>query len=299
MTRTQHVLYATDENYWMPLYVSLFSLLEHNPDVPFHIWILAEAPDDAFVEHAAALDTGLRRLEVTILPVDGALFRDAPLIDWYFTSAVYFRLVMGRLMPDHIDRILYLDADTLVRRSLEELFSTDVDGHVLAAVPELDRAHPARVSLPPGAGYFNSGVLRVNLAEWRRAHVEDACLRYIEQHRDDPDRIMMPDQDALNVVLTGRWRELGAEYNYVEWQRPDFTIEPRIVHFAGGVKPWHYSGRPRYKDEYLRVLKRTPYADYQPPDRNARSIVRKHLAAAVRMLPGGAGVRARVRTRGG
>lgn len=308
----QTVVYATDGGYWDHTFISLYSLLDNNRDVPLDVRILADAPDEAFFRHV----TGLRDLhpdaEISWLPVDGQVFADAPTAR-HFKRVNYYRLLIGSLLPESIRRILYLDGDTIVRRPLRELFALDLDDWVVAASPVYlaqqteYETEAERLGLPDGTPYFNSGVLVINLDRWRELRIEDRCFDYIRENQSNPVRLEFVDQDALNGVLIEKWLRLSPLFNFTEWDTAPYQASvtdsqiqlevtnpergPVIVHFAGGIKPWHGAGRHPYEGDYWNYRQQTPYAD-------RRLLLRSNLARAmrrgrrttidtVRALPGG------------
>ena len=80
---------------------------------------------------------------------------------------MWYRIFLPELLPD-VDRVLYLDVDTLAMDSLEPLWATDLGGNYLAARDQRVRG-AGSATAPPSSGwpgreaYFNSGVLLLNL----------------------------------------------------------------------------------------------------------------------------------------
>ncbi|GAB3066858.1 glycosyltransferase family 8 protein [Micromonospora schwarzwaldensis] len=168
----------------------------------------------------------------------------------YISSAMYLRLLLADLVPDEVDRILYLDTDILCTGDLRPLYDTELNGAPLAAVRDaftLTFAHNGGI---PGLDeeevgsladrkYFNSGVLLIDVASWRNNGFTERCIRYLEQNAG---KLRYPDQDALNVVFDGIWHELPKIWNEMEsheleWVGRSLT-EARLLHFAGPYKPW-------------------------------------------------------------
>ena len=53
----------------------------------------------------------------------------------HITHTAYFRLLAARLLPDTIDKVIYLDSDVLVKDDLMELWDLDLKGnYCLAAI---------------------------------------------------------------------------------------------------------------------------------------------------------------------
>lgn len=152
----------------------------------------------------------------------------------------YARIVLDHAVPADVDRVVYLDADTLVNASLRDLFDTDLRGRTIGAAPDAltspmatERAGwgipdwEAR-AIPAGMMYFNAGVMVVDLAAWRATGVEQQILQTL---RDGPPSADW-DQGLLNRVLWRDWWPLDPR-----WNGRDLT--DHIAHFKGPSKPWN------------------------------------------------------------
>jgi lipopolysaccharide biosynthesis glycosyltransferase len=297
----QTVIYAADASFWEHTYVSLYSLLVNNQDVSFDVRILSAEPDKRFFDNLACLRNVHSNAEISWLPVDDCLLADAPLSISYITKATYYRLILARILPEDVQRVLYIDGDTIIRRSLRELFSMDVEDYVLAAAPEYDNiSHNQRLGMPEGLPCFNAGVLLINLAKWRSQHIEERCFEFIRNNASDPSKLKYNDQDALNAVLPRQWKSFGPDYNFSPWalhpkRLVDFDVHsqlggvvaadgPAIAHYAGKVKPWHGGSLHPFESDYWHYRMQTPYA-------SRRKLIRSKLA----LWNGLAGVRVELR----
>jgi lipopolysaccharide biosynthesis glycosyltransferase len=199
-------------------------------------------------------------------------------------------LWIGQFFPADVDRVLYLDADIVVVGSITPLWRTDLGGALLGAV---DIPGAERVMTVPGVrpedGYFNAGVLLIDLKQWRDTRALDTVLDYVRAY---PDHLPSVDQDALNGCFSRRRKRLEYKWNAI---RPFFrepsglpltrdeldTVrrEVRIIHFNGGLKPWSYfSDHPR-RGEYEKYLRMTEWRDFVPPDRTPINILRKGFSS--------------------
>ena len=75
----------------------------------------------------------------------------------YITLPAYFRLKLPTILPN-IERVIYLDCDTVVNTNLGELYNTNLEGKPLAGVIDINKRKQKK--LP---GYINSGVLVLDL----------------------------------------------------------------------------------------------------------------------------------------
>lgn len=212
---------------------------------------------------------------LSLLQVDGELLKPFP-VDGHITPAAYLRLVLAEVLPPGMQRVLYLDCDILVRRSLDELWSLDLGDHVLAAVAAPnDPENCRRLRLDPARGYFNSGVLLIDLDRYRRFGIHQHAVEFV---RRCPERLRWHDQDVLNHLLRHHWQPLADCWNAttpwwlqagdalrpeVQPQDPDrhLPFAPALVHFTGGgwYKPWNFLCVHPHRHTYRRLAGLTPW----------------------------------------
>jgi len=192
------------------------------------------------------------------------------------------------LLPDQladVDRLVYVDADTLVVSSLLSLADTDLGGAGLGAVhnvvePRM-RWHLDQLPLADPGRYLNSGVLVMDLG-WMRAHGTSREL--LDCVRRQADTLLWVDQDALNLVFAGAWAELHPRWNAQNslWRWPELAGEvfgpvvlretltdPAVLHFEGPslAKPWHYLCTHPFRERYRAMAAQTPWGPVPLADR--------------------------------
>jgi lipopolysaccharide biosynthesis glycosyltransferase len=291
---------AADEAYAVPLSITIRSALDClDPNRRIKLFVL----DGGLSEKTKArllwswIDP---RLSVEWIRPDIEQVRDLPVSD-HISVVAYVRLLMPALLPSSVSRIIYLDSDMLIRRDLAELWDETPRTHPLFAVQEyaapyfdssavLDRYelcqkhlaanHPIanfrELGLPGQGKYFNSGLLVINLAEWRRKRYAEEVLACLRKHRQ---HVLWWDQYALNVVFAGKWGELDRRWNqgahlyvYPNWRESPFDqqtfdtlrADPWIVHFCSPSKPWHYFCHHPLASEWRRSLRQTDWRNWKP-----------------------------------
>lgn len=228
-------------------------------------------------QEAKLRSIGGERLAVEVRALERSEIDQLPDIG-RFGQSVWIRCLLPRLHPD-IDRMLYLDADTLVTGPLDDVFNTALDGAPIGAVVDTmppnhwDRVR--RLGFVDPADYFNSGVLVMDLDAMRHLDLL-AWTRLVAT--SFAAQIHYPDQDVLNLVFAGQWHRLDPAFNAQNrlYMRPELgdaligereralvTERPTVVHFEGpGVwKPWHRLSTHPLRDRYRAVLTRTPFSD--------------------------------------
>jgi lipopolysaccharide biosynthesis glycosyltransferase len=74
-----------------------------------------------------------------------------------------------------------------------------------------------------------------------------------------PEKLKHHDQDALNAIFAGNYKELSAKYNFIPMHTDVGIQRPFIVHFA--EKPWYFFSAVPYREEYFCYLKKTPWKE--------------------------------------
>ena len=255
---------AFDESYAQHGCVMLVSVLESNPDRAFDCCILT---DDGLSEESRRRLASVAgrhadcRLDFRV--IDDAVFRALKLNIPHVSRHTYYRYAIAELFPQ-LDKGLYLDADLVVRGSLEELWNMDLGGFLCAGVRDLwiDRIHyKPEIGFGLDELYVNAGVLLLNLAEMRREglfHKLCAMTQKLE------GQIRFQDQDVINIVCRGRILELPERFNFAS-ENVDAHSEERsgavIIHYTGHRKPWSVARcHNAMKGLYFTYLAKTPYA---------------------------------------
>lgn len=279
------IVLATDNCFAQHCAVTMRSILNHNEDVEFYI--LTEGLNE---ENVNKLHTVASSCSLNVCKVDSKALKGFPMPDVKtekISIATYYRLFITQLLPTSVSKVLYLDCDLVVRGSLRELWETDMTGKALAAVyypdcPTMTK-NCMRLGIAPKrpndqsakrltSGYFNAGVLLMNLDYWRS---HDLPKRYFDFIAEGKYPLRQRDQDVLNAVTCDETASLPWQYNVmgneldtikeiVEGEQLEYVkslekVDPVIVHFSFRLKPWEFGCRNPYKKEYRNILKRTPY----------------------------------------
>ncbi|MBQ2949294.1 MAG: glycosyltransferase family 8 protein [Clostridia bacterium] len=271
-----NILVTLDRNYLTPLRVMLTSLLMNHAGEPVHLYLAADGlteEDVLSLERLCALHGAF----IHPLKIRDDWFDRAPTVR-YYSRAMYYRLLAAQMLPETLDRVLYLDPDMLILQPLHELYNTEMGDHLYAACIHkglVDLSTPVnkiRLSTYENEGYFNSGMLLMNLPEIRRHVTPEDVFSYVERNRQ---LLLLPDQDVLNGLYGEYILPLDETlYNYDARHFREYLIASQgvcdldwvmrhtaILHFCGKHKPWNkaYHGRfgPLYK-HYMSIASRTP-----------------------------------------
>ncbi len=182
----------------------------------------------------------------------------------YLKSKVaYARYYVADFFP-HLTRCIYLDTDLLVMRDLGEAMALDLGDNALAAVLDVGvrvnhegKIHQKRLGLSSAEKYFNSGFLVIDLRYWRDNNVTS---QIIDLSIKKKDILNSQDQDALNIFFDGNVMLLDSSWNVSQYEKPP-SLQGKIVHLIGTIKPWHARYAKKFADSYYRDTIHTTFFD--------------------------------------
>jgi lipopolysaccharide biosynthesis glycosyltransferase len=278
MTEPLHVALAFDDFFWAPAYATMRSVClttRRRADLRFHLlhWQLAPEHRGDLDAVAAEFGVSLRHYPLDADPEARALIESLPHRPG-FPPMVYARLLLDRLLPPEVGRVLYLDSDLYVRAPVERLLEMDLAGMSLAAAPEPGRHHlvggddmrtrqgPFDVADP----YFNSGVLVIDRAAWGRADLP-GYLRRLQASGEL--KALYHDQDILNLAFRDDWLPLDPRWNLTKPHPALRALDPFIVHYTTGMKPWGVLAYVAFGSSYKHVMTRDIVRRYRRYRRNA------------------------------
>jgi lipopolysaccharide biosynthesis glycosyltransferase len=258
-----HVALAFNDDYWAPAFATMRSVClatHRRGELVFHLCHSAltdrhradlagitEEFGARLVDHNLAADETFRHL-AEVLPHTRHL-----------SAEMYARILLARLVPDDIDRLVYLDCDVMVRAPIEALAEIDLGGRPLGAVREINAwrfasgrdARHRRDLFDPADPFFNSGVLAIDLGAWRRMELETALA---DLEAEGTLARLHNDQLVLNHLFKGNWTPLEGRWNMLARSRAVEVLEPAIVHYGGVRKPWKFASGLPFARVYRHVM---------------------------------------------
>jgi lipopolysaccharide biosynthesis glycosyltransferase len=263
-----NIVFASDIVFIPHLSAAIISLIKNNPESEFDIFIINSDIDRSNWEKLVSLDrVGKHRFHD--LKISDQLF-EGMVLGYHFKKQSYYRL----LIPDMIqtERVVYLDSDIVVTGKISDLYNEDLKDMYLAAVQEPGFTRSKELEMSQESKYFNSGVLLMNLDLWRKDKIRDRVIEFIRKKKEI---ILFPDQDGMNAVINGRWKNIHPKYNmqsafyeYNEQELADIyglkelkeaKSNPVIVHYTGSIKPWHFYSNHILRNRYWYYRRKTPY----------------------------------------
>ncbi len=226
------------------------TILRHGGAERYDVYVLHS---DLTAADEAALRAALRPQDsCSCIAVPEGLFEGFPETARY-PLQIYYRLAAPLVLPASLDRILYLDVDTVILNSLLPVYQTGFEGAAFMACSHttklLDEVNRVRLGMEERVPYLNSGVLMLNLKLLRCTLRMEDIRAYAEKYKK---RLILPDQDILTALFGDNVRILDSRiYNMtdrlfircsavpserlsLEWVRQNTVV----VHYLGKTKPW-------------------------------------------------------------
>ena len=127
---------AGDRDYLLPLTVTLKSLLVNlSHERSLVVYILTNAPT-LFRNHRALAALERERVRLIHVMVSDEQFQALPVSPGHISTAAYYRLLIPRLLPEELDKVIYLDSDLIVNADIGALWDLGVEKTHVLAVPE-------------------------------------------------------------------------------------------------------------------------------------------------------------------
>lgn len=186
------------------------------------------------------------KMKFMVIDVSITAFDQLPLNTSRFSIEIYYRVIAQFLLPQAVERIIWLDADIVLCGNISEFYYQDFEGSLLAVCPDVNCEDKEIIKIKENLGladehiYFNSGVLLLNIEELRKT---TTLHEIVHSAQSIAQYLVYPDQDMLNYLYTGRVKYCNQnQYNCqamaVVSLAQDQIKNIAILHYAGLHKPW-------------------------------------------------------------
>ena len=250
------IAYSTDNQYIYPLIVSMTSLVSNaNVNTFYEIYIL-HSPD--FTENSKYFLNSVKRKHPDRCSIQYInmknKYKGLP-CNYKIKIPAYYRLSLQDILLN-VEKIIWLDGDTLIFEDLKELFRLNMKGNAILGF--LDNRPDALKSFGlKNATVLCSGVLLIDLDGLRKYNFSKKVENFISKFRQN---LTQHDQTIINVVLQKKiapippkfgiwdWENMTlAEQHYdIQWKKLKYkkweffeaVKHPSILHFAWSKPFW-------------------------------------------------------------
>lgn len=278
-----YVLFASDNNFAPYLGVAIYSFLKNNSNEfgEIFIHILDKNISDENKELLYQISDQFENNELIFIKDEGISKLLGKRVQANRALSSFSRLFAASFLDKSIERVLYLDADSLILGSFKELWGTDIEDYYLAGVLDVGPDYvKTAVGLSKDVEYINAGVLLINLKKWREEDVESRFIEFLEENDME---VYNNDQGIINATLSEKILIVNPRFNLmspflekdyedvIKWNGLKNYYNKRIienalknpvflhfVHFING-RPWFKDTKHPCKDFYLKYAYETPY----------------------------------------
>lgn len=263
-----NILLTINKKYVKFVNILLNSIQLSNKDTKFDVYILHRELD---IEDKNIIESGLdlNKFNIKMIKIDEEEVKNFPQYQKRYPKEIYFRLFATKYLPENINKILYLDSDTLVINKLDELYNMDFEGNFYIATTHvkkiLRKINEVRLRIDDDVPYINTGVLLINLKELRKIDVQKEVCEFVE---NNSKKLMLPDQDIITALYGNKIKIVDAlRYNLgdrdlnlynlnhikdpigLKWVKENTVI----IHYYGRNKPWNKNYRGKLGVFYYRL----------------------------------------------
>lgn len=304
-----NVLYQFNEKYVPYAGISMVSFMENNKMAEeVCIYVLGEQVTRHSMERLTAqVQQYGRRIHFIHTDMLIEKMRGLGLSAYRGSYATNMKLFFADYLHDDIDRLLYIDSDTIICGDISSLIFLEMDNKPIAmALDSLGARHKRKIGLAKDEDYFNGGIILYDVRKWRQDKWSEKILEHIQNVRS---QYMAPDQDILNIVLKKQIKKIDISFNlqpvhtvytyrqynrtfgqksyYSEDEIHHAVCNPKIVHFFRylGEFPWHKHSLHPYVPYFDHYMKLSLWKDYQKQPTEQNGIVFRMERWLYRHLP--------------
>lgn len=252
-----NIVFSIDDNYAPHTAASILSILDHaNKSDNIHFYIILSNASNETKQKLSQIKSK-KNFSMSFIDLQRT---DFPNIPSYMFNPVNARLILPDIFPT-VDKVLYLDGDTIVLNSLAELYHQSLPNIYAAVVSDTTWSVDYRVKELGLSKYFNSGVILLNLKKMRK---DKLIEKFIEAHHKlyMENKIIWEDQDILNFVFDENVLFMPQRFNLLAHDIENFpkneVQNPIIIHYTS-CKPWK-TNECNYNAYYEKYVRQSPFS---------------------------------------
>ncbi len=274
MSEIIRVVFICDAKYIMPTQTAIQSIICNDKKNPYEIFVLGiDVDEDVFSR------LGTKNVKISFMGLPDK-YQSLNAKHLYVSKAALFKFDLAEVFKD-FDKILYMDSDMVVNRSLKVLYQTDLSENYAAVVKDMAGEKAGHHAKMNHRSYFNSGMMLLNLKKLRADNIPAKLLEYKKQ---EVWKSFM-DQDAFNFVFDEKVLYVSPDYNLMYGNLifpQDETAsyfgcslkelsrilkKPCILHLTNKGKPWDTLLAPKFDEwnVYYEKLRHNRKLGYKLP----------------------------------
>lgn len=282
-----NIVYTVDDKFAWLAGVSLLSFLKNNKGITHNVFVLdnnisKENKDkisiitNEYDAKAFFIDVRNELLQLRELGLNDSN-KKCPMI-------VFARLIAIDLLPDDIERVLYIDGDTLIIKNISELESIQMNKALMMRADCMHSVYKKYIGMSKKEKYYNGGLMLINVPIWKRDRCKEKIFDFIKRSNIDFGYF---DQDFINKAVHNdiedldiygyncqsqmfvfdykrcmKLYRLNEELYLAEEEYNKTTKDPKILHFCGNsfIRPWYINTNHPYALEWKKYFDKSPWA---------------------------------------
>ena len=295
-----NVLYQSSDLYAPMAGVSMVSLVENNKDIDeINFFLMNDGISEANLSKLKrACDSYGRQLtEVCAKKMVQEIKEEWRVPPFRGSYATYLKLKAIDKLTLESDRILYIDADTIINESLLQFVDICFDEFLMAGCLGISAYQARKVSgLDPNGKWLNSGVVLFNCLQWKQESCEEQIIMHIVNLQK---AYCLADEAILNVLFGHKVKWLDIKFNFQSYidsygikhvfniyrlndgnfynqrQVADACEQSVIYHCSGDFlgKPWEKNNEHPFNGLFDKYLALSPWSDFEKVEEKRSLIV--------------------------
>ncbi len=288
-----HVAYICNDVYMPMTGVSIYSLLEHNKNAEsIDVYL---AGDEISQENMKKISGLIDKYGRGFHYIDSAKIcrqLESKGIKKHKgkTYSPYLKNLITAEVDKDAERLLYIDSDTVINGSLEELFEMELEKPLYMVIDAMWDFYKRKLGMEDKAPYYNGGIILYNMPVWKKEH----CYRqYWDFLKNSPRQYVLGDQDITNILFSRKEESrnkiglLDLKYNYYSnyyllnrkllypavgisaeefYSAQDMEKadkEAVVYHCAkyNGERPWEEGNEHPFRSIYEHYKEKSPWSD--------------------------------------
>lgn len=242
------VLYQFDDGYAPFGGTSMVSLFENNKHFDeINVYVLDNAVSENNIQK---LNQMAEKYNRTIIYLDTAelvkLMEETGIPKYRGSYSTNMKMFVSLVIPEKVEKLLYIDSDTLVVGRLDEIAGMDMSDKPLAmTIDSIARGHKKHIGFQKTDAYHNAGVMLFHIPNWKKMRCTERIIEHVKNVRA---HYLAPDQDLINIVMK----------NDIITISPRYDLQPLHVAFDSKTYFRFFSGKGYYDRKVIEEAKKSP-----------------------------------------
>ena len=213
---------ALDDGYIYPTIVAITSMMENKkPETRYDYYVMHPGEfKEENKEKLKSLEKKYKNCKINLIDMKEK-HKDSH-SDTRITTAAYYRLSLSEVVP-YLDKIIWLDGDTLTFSDLKEMYNIDMQGYYYKGI--LDEGDRKFLLVKENDHPICSGVMLVNLSELRKDDMVNKISDFIKENND---KLCQHDQSVVNALCYEKVGVLPAKYGIFNYH-PSIQMAEKYV----------------------------------------------------------------------